>query len=263
MSGGFVKTYGALLDSSVWGEPMATRIVWITMLAMADKNGIVAASTDGIARRANVQLRAAEAAIAILEAPDPRSKSPEHEGRRVEKIDGGFRILNYLKYRELQTEKQRQDAERQRRHRETKRDNRVTSRSGHKRSRPVAPKAKAEANTETNTETTKATTVPTDAGKPKSAAWASEGAEWWSANVGILPIPRFGKAMQPAVVQHGWPRVFAAIKCYAADAKEKGKPARIEWCAAEIVRWIEWAFMPATDANGDLTPRGKQALGVR
>jgi hypothetical protein len=259
--GGFVKIYSDILDSSVWAEPMATRIVWITILAMADKNGIVAASSDGIARRANVQFRSAEAAIAILEAPDPRSKSSEHEGRRIERIDGGYRVLNYLKYRALQSDKQKADAERQRKHREKERDVTVTSRNGHAPSRRVAPKAKAKA--EAKADKTKTTDSASDEAKPKVSTWVTEGASWWSANVGIIPEPRFGKALKDAVVTHGWPKVFSALKEYAKDAKHKGKPAKLEWFASELIRWIEWASMPATDNNGDLTPRGRAIVEGR
>jgi hypothetical protein len=40
-----------------------------------------------------------EEAIRVLSSKDPDSSSPEHEGRRLEKIDGGWLILNYTKYR--------------------------------------------------------------------------------------------------------------------------------------------------------------------
>lgn len=127
MSGGFVKLYGSILDSSVWSEDPYTRLVWITMLAMADADGFIEAAVPGLARRANVPLEACESALARLQFPDPYSKSPEHEGRRVARVARGWTILNYMAYRELRTERQVQDAVRQQRHREgLKRD---TSRS--------------------------------------------------------------------------------------------------------------------------------------
>ncbi len=126
MPGGFVKLYGSILDSSVWSEDPYTRLVWITMLAMADADGFVEAAVPGLARRANVPLEACEAALARLQAPDPHSKSPEHEGRRIERAERGWTILNYKTYRELRTERQVKDAARQRRHRE--RDKRDVSR---------------------------------------------------------------------------------------------------------------------------------------
>lgn len=118
MPGGFVKLYGSILDSSVWSEDPHTRLVWITMLAMADAGGFVEAAVPGLARRANVPLDACEKALERLAAPDTYSKSPAHEGRRIEKADRGWRILNYATYRELRTPEQVATAERVRRFRE-------------------------------------------------------------------------------------------------------------------------------------------------
>jgi hypothetical protein len=118
MPRGFVKLYGTILDSSIWSEDPYTRLVWITMLAMADAEGFVEAAVPGLARRANVPLDACEAALVRLQAPDPYSKSPENEGRRIEALERGWRILNYLAYRELRTSEQSANAERQKRYRE-------------------------------------------------------------------------------------------------------------------------------------------------
>ena len=114
----FVKLYGSILDSSVWSEDPFTRIVWITMLTMADAEGFVEAAVPGLARRANVPLEACETALERLQSPDPYSKSPEHDGRRIEKVDRGWEILNYKAYRELRTERQIEDAVRSKRYRE-------------------------------------------------------------------------------------------------------------------------------------------------
>lgn len=110
---GYVKIYGSILGSSVWSETPTTRIVWITLLAMADQFGHVEASVSGLARFANVSTQECRKALAALSAPDPDSKSPEFEGRRVEKWERGWTILNYLTYREMRTPKQVADAERQ------------------------------------------------------------------------------------------------------------------------------------------------------
>lgn len=88
------------------------------MLAMADQNGIVNASVGGLARRANLTREECDAALSTLLAPDPDSKSPEHEGRRIEALDGGWLVLNHRAYRDLRTDKQIEVAERQRRFRE-------------------------------------------------------------------------------------------------------------------------------------------------
>ncbi len=98
---GFVKLFSTILDSSIWSEELHVRIVWITMLAMADRNGRVDAAVSGVARRACVTRDQCVDAIERLEAPDFDSRTPDNDGRRVTKIDGGWQILNYAKYRKL------------------------------------------------------------------------------------------------------------------------------------------------------------------
>ena len=119
---GYVKIYGTILGSSIWAEAMHTRIVWITMLALADENGKVIASTSGLARFANVSIPQCREAIAALSSPDEDSGSPEEGGRRVSKVERGWLIVNYQKYREMRSPKQVADAERQRQWRERNRD---------------------------------------------------------------------------------------------------------------------------------------------
>lgn len=110
---GFVKIYGSILDSSLWSEDLATRVVFLTMLAMADPDGEVQSSVPGLARRANVTVPDVLSALEVLGSPDAFDRSGVQEGRRIESISGGWRLVNYQRYREMRTEKQIKDAERQ------------------------------------------------------------------------------------------------------------------------------------------------------
>lgn len=69
------------------------------MLAMADVDGLVPATAPGIANTAGVPLDDTRKAIVILESPDPDSKNPNNDGRRIERVNGGYKILNYKSYR--------------------------------------------------------------------------------------------------------------------------------------------------------------------
>lgn len=109
MSGMYVKLFSDILDSSLWHEPHATRIVWVTMLVMADEEGLVRVSLPGLAARARVTLEEADAALRKFESPDPYSRTSTNEGRRVTCVDGGYQINNYLMYREIQTQRQRRE----------------------------------------------------------------------------------------------------------------------------------------------------------
>jgi len=96
---GFTKLDSGIVHSSIWSEAYSTRVLWVTMLAMCDMNGFVAASRPGLIRAANITEIEFDSGIATLEDPDPDSRSSEHDGRRVEKCEGGWLVLNHAKYR--------------------------------------------------------------------------------------------------------------------------------------------------------------------
>lgn len=96
---GFAKLFSSILTSTIWGEDHATVRVWIAMLASADAEGLVEGSIPGFAHVSHVTVAEMEHALDILSKPDPYSRTKDHEGRRIEAFDGGWKILNYLKYR--------------------------------------------------------------------------------------------------------------------------------------------------------------------
>ncbi len=98
----FVKLHSVILTSTVWMLSAEERIVWITLLVMADQDGLVSTSIPGLAHTARVDLGVAARAIEVFTSPDPYSRTEENEGRRLERVDGGFQLLNHAKYRELQ-----------------------------------------------------------------------------------------------------------------------------------------------------------------
>ena len=100
MTHGFTKLFSSIVTSTIWEETNPTRIVWITMLAMADREGEVASSIPGLARTANVSLQDCETALRAFLGPDPYSRTKDFEGRRIEVIDGGWKLLNHAKYRD-------------------------------------------------------------------------------------------------------------------------------------------------------------------
>lgn len=96
---GYSKLFGSITTSTIWCEDHATRIVWISMLASCDANGVVEGSIPGFAGVARVTIPEMEHALEILRRPDPYSRTQAHEGRRIEDVTGGWKILNYADYR--------------------------------------------------------------------------------------------------------------------------------------------------------------------
>ena len=97
---GYTKLYKSLITSTIWQEDNATRILWITMLAMSEMDGTVEGSIPGMARLAGVTIPECKDAIKVLTSPDEYSRTKDHEGRRIKEIDGGWIILNRDKYRD-------------------------------------------------------------------------------------------------------------------------------------------------------------------
>lgn len=103
----FTKLFSSITASTVWCESSDTRVVWITMLAMADRHGRVWASIPGLAKEAAVSVDAARTAITKFLSPDPDSRTKVAEGRRIEPIDGGWKLINHAKYRAIRDEEER------------------------------------------------------------------------------------------------------------------------------------------------------------
>jgi len=118
----FAKVFSSILDSSI-ADDWQMRVVFTDLLVLADKDGVVDMTAESIARRTNVPLDIVKDRLAKLELPDPSSRTPDCEGRRITRLDPhrdwGWRITNFVKYRESATKEmlRMSDAERKREYR--------------------------------------------------------------------------------------------------------------------------------------------------
>jgi hypothetical protein len=138
---GFVKLDSGILDSTLW-MARAQREIFITALLMAEPMelqqpmeqlevnslkstgfivppgwyGFVHAAGVGIIARALVSQKEGLDALEILGSPEQLSRSQDFGGRRLVRVDGGFVVLNFIKYRD----RDYTTAERSRRYRERK-----------------------------------------------------------------------------------------------------------------------------------------------
>lgn len=143
---GFTKLWNDIILSSIWREDDKTRIVWITLLAISDSEGFASCSIPGLAAAANVRVEDCRKAIEKLASPDPYSRCKDFDGRRIDSVDGGFLILNYIDYRNRQG---RDDTKR----RDYMRDYMRKKRAGKSKDVKMSHVSReAEAEAETNTE---------------------------------------------------------------------------------------------------------------
>ena len=113
----YAKVFTQIFDSSI-ADNWKTRHVFEDLLKLADINGVVDMTHEAIAARTRMPLEMVQEAIRQLESPDPRSRTPEADGRRIERLDEhrdwGWLIVNYQKFREISSEEQRREKTRKR-----------------------------------------------------------------------------------------------------------------------------------------------------
>lgn len=97
---GWTPLYQQIIGSSIWEAPDHIRIAWITLLAVSTKEGVASVTTSGLARLANISPENAINALEVLSAPDPDTLTQKFEGRRIERCEDGWKILNFQKYRD-------------------------------------------------------------------------------------------------------------------------------------------------------------------
>jgi hypothetical protein len=90
--------------------------VFTNLMAHASKDGVVDKHFRAIAEETGLNVDEVKAAILVLEAPDPESRSPEAEGARLQRLDEhriwGWQIVNYAKYRAIRSEDDRAEQNR-------------------------------------------------------------------------------------------------------------------------------------------------------
>ena len=115
------KLFNKIVDSSIWMEADHVRLVWMMFIAIMDEDGFVNLATiKNVAHRAVIDIDKAEDAIGILEAPDAGSSNPENEGRRLQRVPGGWMVINAPEYRDIVKREHQKELNRKRvkRHRE-------------------------------------------------------------------------------------------------------------------------------------------------
>ena len=121
----YAKVFAQIFDSSI-ADNYNLRHFFMDLLVLAEVDGVVDMTPEAIAARTRIPLEDVNRYIAELESPDPRSRSAEHEGRRIVRLDThrnwGWRIVNYNIYRRIASEEQRRymTKNRVRKHRKSK-----------------------------------------------------------------------------------------------------------------------------------------------
>lgn len=133
------KIFASMFKGSLYGKWEAI-VTFTAMIVLADKEGEVDMTPEALSAHTSIPLHIITKGIEQLEAPDPTSRTPDEEGRRIVRVSDsrtwGWRITNHAHYRAMRTAEERRDYFRQ-----YKRDARAEARAastGLNRSPPVS-----------------------------------------------------------------------------------------------------------------------------
>jgi hypothetical protein len=105
--------HGTLATTGPW----QALVTFQQLIVLADKEGIVDMTLESISRETTIPLDIIRQGIIALEQPDPDSRTPDEDGRRIVRLSDnrswGWRLVNYKHYRDLKREEDRKEYHRQ------------------------------------------------------------------------------------------------------------------------------------------------------
>jgi len=124
----FGKIFVQMYDGSLGTRgPWQALVTFQQLIVLADRDGTVDMTAEVIARRTSIPLEVIQIGLKALAEPDPASRTPDFEGRRIVPIsehrDWGWRLVNYAKYRSIRSAEERREYNREYWHKRKDRQN--------------------------------------------------------------------------------------------------------------------------------------------
>lgn len=156
----YAKIFAQIYDGTLCTNgPWEALVTFQQLLILADQEGGVDMTISAISRRTTIPREIIERGIEALLLPDPESRTPTEEGRRIIPLsDGrawGWKIVNYEKYRQIKREQDRRDY-----HREYYHKRKSTPVKATQHDSTIQPIAEAKAEAETPPKPPKGESVP-------------------------------------------------------------------------------------------------------
>jgi hypothetical protein len=113
--------YGKIFEQMYDGTLRVSWQALITfqqMIVLCNEDGVLDMTPSAISGRTGIPIDIIGAGIAFLEAADPYSRTPDRDGRRIERLDShrpwGWKLTNYTKYRDMLRREEKKAADRAR-----------------------------------------------------------------------------------------------------------------------------------------------------
>ena len=111
------KIFESIYEGSLYGHWEAI-VTFQAMIVLANEDGELDMTPQALAGKTSIPIHVIKAGLAILQKPDPDSRSPLHEGRRIIPLEEGrafgWQIVNYTHYRNLASREDKKRADRDR-----------------------------------------------------------------------------------------------------------------------------------------------------
>ncbi len=152
------KIFASMYDGTLYGHWQAI-VTFQQMIVLCDADGILDMTPQAMAARTSIPLEIIQQGIEVLEKPDPYSRTPGDDGRRIVRLDDhrpwGWRLVNHHVYREMVAAEDKRKADRERiaAKRAACRAPSQTVASDREKSQQVANVAHTEAEAEADTDT--------------------------------------------------------------------------------------------------------------
>lgn len=110
----YAKVFTQIYDGTLCTKgPWEALVTFQQLLVLADLEGNVDMTAQAISRRTTIPLNIITKGISALLQPDPESRTPEEEGRRIlplsDQRNWGWRVVNYKHYKSLRKEEDRRE----------------------------------------------------------------------------------------------------------------------------------------------------------
>ena len=253
----YAKVFEQIFESSI-SEDYTLRHVFMDLLVLADRDGVVDMTIPAISRRTNIPIEIIQGCIHRLSQPDEHSRSGDEQGRRLVKLDDhrnwGWRIVNYVTYRDMRDDEARRAYFRQ--HKKKQRDAakactvpvvNVQDIIGHSTDvTNVTPQTQTQTHTQTQTQAENK-----ESNGPNEVV-DNRGQPWTTVDSSDNEMDEFSIWAEAAYDRHPKKKarvlaLYALQKRFARDLPARGVFDRNHavWCATEHWREKQGAFCPS------------------
>ena len=111
----YAKIFDSMYEGTLYGHWEAI-VTLQQMLVLCDPAGVIDMTPQAIAGKTSIPVEIILKGIEVLVSPDPQSRTPGEDGRRIATIDEhrpwGWYIVNHAKYQKLKSAEEKREADR-------------------------------------------------------------------------------------------------------------------------------------------------------